>query len=139
MCLVSERATPRCAREPGAGFTLVELLVVLVIVAVLASLVQPRLMAAVTSAREAALAQDLAALRDALDQHYADTGRYPEGLETLVERRYIRRVPKDPMTGRADTWVFVLDRDAEGRPRGIFDVKSGSDAVASDGSRYADW
>ncbi len=123
----------------GRGFTLIEVLVVVVIVSILAAITQPRLLAAVTAAREAALAQDLAVLRDALDQHYADTGRYPESLDALVARRYVRRIPKDPMTGRADTWALVYDLDADGKPRGIYDVKSGSDAVAGDGTRYADW
>ncbi len=123
----------------GRGFTFIEVLVVVVIVSILAAITQPRLLAAVTAAREAALAQDLAVLRDALDQHYADTGRYPESLDALVARRYVRRIPKDPMTGRADTWALVYDLDADGKPRGIYDVKSGSDAVAGDGTRYADW
>ncbi len=125
---------------PGRrGFTLVEILVVMVIVGILVSMAQPRLMAAVVTAREAALQQDLAVLRDALDQQYADTGRYPPTLGALVERRYLRRIPRDPMTRSAETWQLVYDLDAEGRVLGIYDVKSGSDAVAQDGTPYAEW
>lgn len=126
-------------RAVARGFTLVEILVVVVIVGILVSLAQPRLLSAVVAAREAALEQDLAVMRDALDQHYADTGRYPPTLDALVERRYLRRVPKDPMTRRADTWRLVYDLDAEGRVLGIYDVKSGSDARAQDGTPYAEW
>lgn len=136
----SRPAGPRPERRPeaGAGFTLVEILVVVVILGILVTMAQPRVLSAVVSAREAVLRQDLFVLRDALDQHYADTGKYPASLADLVEKRYMRRVPADPMTGSAETWMLVRSDDQAGEG-GIYDVRSGSEQLALDGSKYADW
>lgn len=119
------------------GFTLVELLVVMAIVSTLLSLVVPRYWGGVKRAEEATLRQNLALMRGAIDQHYADTGRYPESLEELVTRRYLRQVPLDPLTGARDTWVLAAPPPPE--PGRVYDVKSGSAATAIDGTPFATW
>jgi general secretion pathway protein G len=91
---------------------------------------------------EAVLKTDLARMREALDQYYADKGKYPASLDSLVEERYLRNIPADPFTESSDTWQTVLSEPEPGNPSaeiGISDVKSGSDRNAIDGSRYADW
>ena len=119
------------------GFTLIELLVVMAIIATLLSLAVPRYYDSVRRAEEAALKQNLALLRDAIDKHYADTGRYPAALDELVARRYVRAIPVDPLTGAADTWVAVAPPAAElGK---VYDIKSGSTAAARDGSAFNTW
>ena len=129
------RARP--AAPPRAGFTLVELLVVLAVVGLLLSLAMPRYFDSVERAREAALKHDLAVMRDAIDKHLADTGRYPGSLDELVDKRYLRRVPADPITERSDTWVTAPAPDpALGR---VADVRSGAPGAARDGSPYASW
>lgn len=118
------------------GFTLVELLVVMAIIATLLTLVAPRYIQSVDRSREAVLRTNLKLLRSAIDQHYADRGAYPESLETLVNRRYIREIPEDPISERRDTWV------AYGHPAGlpgVYDVRSGAQGSASDGTAYASW
>ena len=128
---------PRAAAKRRArGFTLIELLVVMAVLATLASLVAPRYLDRVDQARETVLRQDLVGLRAAIDQFYRDQARYPETLGELVERRYIREVPKDPVTERVDTWLIVPPK---GGSSGVFDVHSGADGRARDGSEYAKW
>lgn len=129
-----------CApRAQKPGFTLIELLIVITIIGILVTLAQPSYQRAVTAAKEATLKEDLFILRDTIDQFYADNGKYPLALNDLVEKRYIRRVPKDPITGSADTWALIYFTDEQGQQNGIFDVRSGSDAIALDGMRYSDW
>lgn len=120
------------------GFTLLELLFVLVIVALLAGLVGPLLTGSIDRAREAALKQDLYVLRKAIDDHYADHGSYPGELSELVDKRYLRRVPADPVTEAPDTWVAVRADSGRGSG-GIVDVRSGSEREANDGTFYRDW
>jgi len=127
---------PRGGRR---GFTLIELLIVITIIGILVTLAQPSYQRAVTSAKEAALKENLFILRDVLDQYFADNSKYPASLQDLAEKGYIRRVPRDPVTGSAETWVGVPATDEQGQQQGIFDVKSGSEAIALDGTRYADW
>lgn len=119
------------------GFTLIELLVVMAVIGLLLSLAAPRYFGSVDLAREAALRQDLAVMRDAIDKHFADTGRYPASLDELATRRYLRRVPVDPMTERADSWVIVPP--ADGTLGAVYDVASGASGTARDGSAYAGW
>ena len=123
----------------AAGFTLLELMIVVMIIGILATIAQPMFRNAVIQAREAALRENLYVLRDAIDKYYADNDKYPQGLAELVEKRYVRRLPKDPITGSSETWQAVSFTDEKGQEAGIFDVKSGSDAVGSDGQRYSDW
>src|SRR5690606_17591070 len=90
-----------------AGFTLIELLVVMAIIATLLSIVAPRYFSAIDKAKEAVLRQDLKIMRDAIDQFHADSGKYPLDLEELVDRRYLRSIPIDPMTDSNETWVAM--------------------------------
>ena len=119
------------------GFTLIELLVVMAIIATLLSLAVPRYFDSVRRAEEATLKSNLAALRDAIDKHYADTGRYPLTLDDLVNRRYLRAVPLDPVTGAADSWVAIAPPAPEAGA--VYDVKSGSEAHARDGTPFNTW
>jgi general secretion pathway protein G len=119
------------------GFTLIELLVVLSIVGLLVSIAAPRYFGSVDRAREAALRQDLAVMRDAIDKHFADTGRYPAALDELVAKRYLRRVPVDPITESSESWVFVPPADRE--LGAVYDVASGAGGNARDGTPYASW
>ena len=122
------------------GFTLVELLLVLLIVALLASLVAPVVTGSIQHARESTLRQDLQEMRKAIDGYYGDTGAYPAELEVLVKKRYLRRIPLDPITEKRDSWLLVHTEDAKtGKGGGIIDVRSGSMDKASDDSFYKDW
>ena len=137
---VGVRSLSHGARLPALqGFTLIELLIVITIIGILITLAQPTYHRAVTAAKEATLKENLFILRDTIDQFYADNGKYPLALTDLVEKRYLRRLPKDPTTGSTDTWSLVYFTDEQGQQNGIFDVRSGSEAVALDGTRYSDW
>lgn len=125
----------QCSRP--RGFSLIELLVVLAALGLLLAIAAPRYVEHVDRARESVLRQNLSGLRDAIDKFYADRGRYPQGLQELVEQRYLRRLPVDPITERADTWVLVAP--PQGPQGAVFDVRSGARGVAHDGSRYATW
>src|SRR4030095_7617189 len=119
------------------GFTLIELLVVLAIVAMLLSIVTPRYFGSISRAEESALKENLHTLRDAIDKHFADTGRYPDSLEQLATKRYIRSVPDDPVTKSAATWAIVPPPDpALG---GVFDIKSGAKGAGRNGKPYEEW
>lgn len=121
------------------GFTFVEVMIALVVIGILITLATPSFTTSVQRAREAALRENLFILRDVIDQHYADHGTYPPALEVLVEKRYLRKIPKDPITGLDNTWLLVPDTDEHGAEAGIFDVKSGSDQAAMDGTLYNTW
>jgi general secretion pathway protein G len=119
------------------GFTLVELLVVLAILALLLTLAVPRYFNGIERAKEATLRQDLNTLRESIDKFYADTGKYPNKLEDLVERKYIRKLPIDPITESDATWLLIApEPPLEGD---IYDIRSGALGSAKDGSKYADW
>lgn len=120
-----------------SGFTLIELLVVLAVLAMLASLIVPRYLDRVDDAREVVLKQNLIGMRTAIDQFYRDKGQYPETLEALVTERYIRAVPIDPITSRADTWVPIAPKGEGAKP--VFDVRSGATGQGKDGSAYGTW
>ena len=137
---VSIRRSALGARRSALrGFTLIELLIVITIIGILVTLAQPSYQRAVTAAREAVLKENLFNLRDVIDQYYADNGKYPLALDDLAQKSYLRRVPKDPITGSAETWTPVYYTDAQGQQNGILDVRSGSEATALDGTRYSDW
>jgi general secretion pathway protein G len=104
------------------GFTLVELMVVLTVIALLLSVVVPDYVGRVKRAEEAVLQENLTLMRDALDKHYADAGKYPATLEELVAKRYLRAIPKDPFTQSAATWVAVPPADP--KSGGVFDIQS---------------
>jgi general secretion pathway protein G len=118
------------------GFTLVELLVVMAIIATLLSIVAPRYFNSLDRSRETVLRQDLNIMRDAIDKFNSDTGKYPADLAELVEKRYLRAVPVDPLTESSETWVTVPPPNADS---GIYDIHSGSSGEAKDGTLYADW
>ena len=121
----------------GAGFTLIELLVVMCIIALLLAVAVPRYFHSVARAREAVLKENLTLIRDALDKHYSDTGAYPPNMETLVTKKYLRRLPEDPLTESATTWVLIPpDKSGKG---GVFDVKSGAPGNSLAGEPYAAW
>ncbi len=126
------------AKRPARGFTLMELMVVMAIIASLMTLALPRYFNSVERSREAVLRQDLHIMRDAIDKFLADRGRYPTTLEELAERRYLRRVPVDPVTESASTWVVVAPPEGEGR-EGVYDVRSGAPGSSLDGEAYESW
>ncbi len=118
------------------GFTLIELLVVLAIVALLATLALPRYVQHVERSKEIVLADNLRRLRDSIDQFYGDHGRYPDSLQELVDRRYLRTLPIDPITGRSDGWIIEAPgEDFEGQ---VFDIHSGAVGLTRDGRRFGD-
>ena len=117
------------------GFSLIELLIVVTIIGILASLAAPSYQTSVIKAREAALRQDLFTIRDVLDQHRADQGKYPPSLQALVSAGYLRAIPKDPFTNSDTSWQEMTDA-TEG---GIFDVFSGSEFVGTNGTPYNRW
>ena len=119
------------------GFTLIELLVVLAIIATLMTIAMPRYFQSLETSREATLRQSLAVMREALDHYYGDTGHYPESLEQLVEQRYLRSAPLDPITERRDLWQVVAP--PEGVAGSVADIKSGATGRARDGSLFAEW
>jgi general secretion pathway protein G len=112
---------------------------VLAILALLVSIAAPRYFAHVDRAREATLKQDLSVMRDAIDKFYGDKGRYPADLAEMVSQRYLRGVPVDPLTESADTWI-TLPPPPEAQAKGeVYDVKSGAEGRAADGSEYREW
>ena len=124
------------------GFTLIELMIVMTLIVILAGISLAVHANGQTRAREAVLKEDLFRMRDAIDQHYADKNAYPPTLEDLVSQKYLRAIPEDPFTRSASTWQTVMSEIDPANPSampGVFDVKSGADGTALDGSRYADW
>lgn len=124
------------------GFTLIELMVVISLIVVLASMGLVQYRNSVVRAKEAALKEDLFRMRDAIDQYYTDKNQYPGTIEALVSDGYLRKVPDDPFTLSASSWHEVPSEPDPTNPvaqPGVYDVKSGSELVALDGSRYADW
>ena len=124
------------------GFTLVELLVVISMISILAAMAVVQYRNSVQSAKEATLKTNLFRMRDAIDQYYADKGKYPSALDTLVSDGYLRQIPEDPITKSRDSWQTVPAEPDPSNPSaepGIYDVKSGAQGTALDGSNFADW
>jgi general secretion pathway protein G len=119
------------------GFTLIELLVVMVIIASLLAIAVPRYFRSLDHSKEVILSQDLAVMRDALDQYFADRGHYPDTLVQLADDRYIRKIPVDPITKSSETWVAMSHDD--GDIAGIYDVHSGADGVSSSGTPFSEF
>lgn len=121
----------------SGGFTLIELLVVLAILALLLSIAAPRYLGGVDKAKESALLSDLRHVREAVDQYYADHQHYPDSLDELVQKDYLRRMPVDPLTNSAETWLIVPPRgEVAGQ---LFDIRSGAAGVGENGVPYAEW
>jgi len=122
------------------GFTVIELMIVMVLVALLASIVTPIAYNSIQRAKEATLKENLHLTRRALDDYYADHSKYPISLESLVSNRYLRRIPVDPITERNDSWVLVRTQtDINTGEAGISDLKSGSDGKSLGGEHFKDW
>jgi general secretion pathway protein G len=133
-------ATTRGER-PAAGFTLIELITVIAILGILAAIALPQYRTAILQAKEAVLMENLFHLRDQIDQYYADKGKYPASLQSLVEDGYLKRLPEDPMTRQAN-WVEVASEPDPDRPdeeAGITDVKSASEEMSTRGTPYNEW
>jgi len=129
-------------RFTNSGFTLIELLIVLTLMVILATVGMAQYRNSVVHSREAVLKEDLFRLRDAIDQYYADKGQYPSALDALVSEHYIRAVPEDPFTKSNASWQTIPAEPDPNNPTaeaGVYDVKSGSDGTALDGTKYSDW
>jgi general secretion pathway protein G len=128
------------------GFTLIELIIVIAIIGILATIAVPAMRTAPIRAREAALKENLFTLRSCIDQFHGDRARYPAAFDELVSMGYLRKMPVDPLTRSADSWVPIFEEvteEADERdqqnPQGIIDLRSGAEGTALDGSLYADW
>jgi general secretion pathway protein G len=134
--------TEQRSRGRQGGFTLVELLVVLAIISILASMAVVQYRNSIQLANEAVLTTNLVRMRDAIDQYYADKGKYPASLDVLVTDHYLRKIPEDPFTKSSDTWQTIPAEPDPANPSaepGIYDVKSGAPGQALDGRSFSDW
>lgn len=118
----------------GKGFTLIEMLIVMAMIALLLTIALPRYFGSLDRSKDIALQENLKVLRVSLDRFYADKGRFPEHLDELVEQKYLRSVPIDPITESSQTWILLPARDSD--MGGIADVKSGATGQAQDGRTY---
>ncbi len=140
--MISKTISTPSPKSRDEGWTLIELMVVISLIMILASMALVQYRNSIVAAKEATLRSQLFIMRDAIDQYYADKGKYPESLQTLVSESYLRAVPRDPFTTSTDTWQTVAaepDGSSITTAAGIFDVKSGYEGTSIDGSRIADW
>ena len=125
------------AHKRVRGFTLIELIVVMMIVALLVTIAAPRYFGSLQKSKETALNQTLSVTRDALDKFYGDNGKYPDTLEVLIAKRYLRSLPVDPITGTSNSWTVVAPDDPE---KGhVYDIHSGADGVGRNGKPFREW
>lgn len=120
-----------------SGFTLIELLVVMTIIAILISIVAPRYFNSIDKSKETVLRQDLSIVREAIDKYYGDNDKYPDSLDDLVSKKYLRKIPLDPITDSTTTWVLVPPSDVD--QGGVFDLHSGAPGNGRDGTPYSGW
>lgn len=124
-------------KQSVIGFTLIELMVVMTVIALLISIAVPRYFHSIDNAKEATLKQSLSVMREAVDKFYGDYERYPNSIQELVTKKYIRAMPVDPITETAESWVIISPGlDATGS---VYDIKSGAVGNAKDGSAYSEW
>ena len=139
--MVRTRTTSR-RQQHDSGFTLIELMIVMAIIAILAAIAIPSYINAVKHAREASLREDLFVMRQAIDSYTVDKEKAPQSLDDLVQSGYLKQMPVDPMTGRDDTWMPDTSdtlMDIDQTAGGINNVHSGSQGIATDGSSYNTW
>lgn len=128
------RSLPR--RQTRAGFTLIELLVVLAVVALMLTLAVPRYFQSIEASKETILAENLRIVRETIDKYYADKGRYPDSLEELVEQKYLRSLPIDPVAESNTTWVLIPPED--GSMGAVYDLRSGAPGTTRDGRQFSE-
>lgn len=124
-------------RTDRRGFTLIELLVVMSIIAILVTIAVPRYFHSLDRSREAVLRSNLATVRDAIDKYYGDRGKYPDSLQDLVAGRYLRSLPRDPITDSTGTWIIEPPENPD--LGGVYNIHSGAPGRARDGSEYRQW
>ena len=129
--------TVQSKRLVQRGFTLIELIVVMTIISLLLTLAAPRYFRSIERSKETVLQANLASTRDALDKFHADTGKYPDLLDDLVTKHYLRTLPWDPVLERADAWI--LEAPADGQPGAIYNIRSSAEGSGSNGVPYAQW
>ena len=132
----------RSRRKEESGFTLMELMIVMMIIGILTTLAIPSFNAAIKSAREAVLKEDLRVMRSAIDSYTMDKQKAPQSLDDLVQEGYLKVIPKDPMTQSTDSWVTDVSdslHTLDQTDPGIDDVHSGSQETGSDGQAYSTW
>ena len=124
------------------GFTLIELMIVMAVIAILVSIAVPIYNRSITRAKESVLRNNLFTMRTVIDEYTYDKQKAPQSLQDLVSEGYLRQIPVDPMTGSADTWKIIIEDTLNAVNQtepGIFDVRSGSDKISLEGTPYSDW
>jgi general secretion pathway protein G len=132
----------RLTRSGRAGFTIIELMIVMAVITILVSMAVPYYQKTMIRSKESLLKSNLFTLRTVIDEYTIDKGKAPQSLQDLVAEGYLRAVPSDPMTGQDNTWKIIMEdamTSVNQTEPGIFDVRSGSDKVSLEGTPYADW
>jgi general secretion pathway protein G len=124
-------------KRTAGGFTLIELLVVMAIIGVLLTIAAPRYFRSVDKSKEAVLRQNLSLTRQAIDKYFGDNGKYPDSLDDLVQKKYLRSLPYDPITESTATWVIIAPENAD--LGAVYDIKSGATGVGLNGTEYQTW